>query len=390
MLKDKIINIYKQNVFTRCDDTGSIYYFSHKDFKDLILTWMKGGIGFKSNFSRSLKLTNINWDGFSIEDIKTILRFATGDENGADRAESCEISGIISMGANNLSKEDSFLIDNVFKKTKGIDIIVKYPYPNIFLEIPSSIVAGEEVMLKDEIYSSVDFDYNFVVDYSFVIETDDENAEGSLYDIKTGKRYIKINDTEIRQGTVEITNDNILKTQEIIVGEDSKTMLAVIFTYGGNRKFDLAQLEIKDPTYPKTLNILGEKILNEINTDFRYDLIIESENKEEPIGTYNIEWELSGEGLNYIDSALTEDKKTLIITTEKSLPDEIVLTASTEIKVSVNYNKQYINNDTIENHNIEYKKEIVLLNENIVLAKATNPYIMDIIDNYTEWSIKNL
>ncbi len=35
MLKDKIINIYKQNVFTRCDDTGSIYYFSHKDFKDL-------------------------------------------------------------------------------------------------------------------------------------------------------------------------------------------------------------------------------------------------------------------------------------------------------------------------------------------------------------------
>lgn len=35
MLKNKIINIYKQNVFTRCDDNGSIYYFSHKDFSDL-------------------------------------------------------------------------------------------------------------------------------------------------------------------------------------------------------------------------------------------------------------------------------------------------------------------------------------------------------------------
>ena len=35
MLKDKIINIYKQNLFSRCDDNGSIYYFSEKDFINL-------------------------------------------------------------------------------------------------------------------------------------------------------------------------------------------------------------------------------------------------------------------------------------------------------------------------------------------------------------------
>ena len=35
MFKDKIINFYKQNLFSRCDDNGSIYYFSDKDFPNI-------------------------------------------------------------------------------------------------------------------------------------------------------------------------------------------------------------------------------------------------------------------------------------------------------------------------------------------------------------------
>lgn len=35
MIKEKILAVYKRNLFNRCDDNGSIFYFSEKDFKDL-------------------------------------------------------------------------------------------------------------------------------------------------------------------------------------------------------------------------------------------------------------------------------------------------------------------------------------------------------------------
>lgn len=35
MLKDKIVQAYKQNLFNRCDDNGAIYYFSDKDFENI-------------------------------------------------------------------------------------------------------------------------------------------------------------------------------------------------------------------------------------------------------------------------------------------------------------------------------------------------------------------
>lgn len=35
MFKDKIIEVYKQNLFNRCDDNGAVFYFSDHDFKNI-------------------------------------------------------------------------------------------------------------------------------------------------------------------------------------------------------------------------------------------------------------------------------------------------------------------------------------------------------------------
>lgn len=344
------------------------------EFKDFIIKWMTGGEGFKENYTRSISLKGINWKNMNIQEIKTILAFI--ESAGED---SCELSGVISMGANNLSRDDFDLIENVFRNKKKIDVTVKYPYPNILINIPSSIVAGEEIILDSEIYSDINIsDDNYSIEYSFIKETDDENAENSIFDSKTGKRFIKISESEIRNNTVDIINSNevnaTLKTNEVIIGEDTNTTLAVFFGYEGTTKFDYVSLEIKDPTYVTGATINGISLLNETGTTFEYNLILTSNKNEEPIGSYEINWSILGDGLEFITSSISEDNKTLYIHTNEVLPDEVRLTADLKIEALIE-NGDFANNFV---KNVKVERDILVLNENIILTNTTNKVVMDV------------
>ena len=343
---------------------------NHDDnFKDFILKWMKGGPDSKPTYSKSLLLKGIIWEDIKIEDIETIINFAKA-------ADSCEISGVISMGANNLSKADFELIETVFKKIPGIDVVVKIPYPNILIEVQPSMVAGQEISLSSILYSDLDYSSeNYTLEYTFIEETEDEEAENSFFDGKTGKRYVKISDDKIRNGNVEIVNPiataTTIKSKEIVLNEDTQTLLAVIFNYEGTTKFDIASLEIKDPTYVTAATINGETMINEVGKTFVYDLELVSNKNAEPIGTFDVTWSVSGSGVKHIEIIPSDDEKTLSFKTN-SVPDD------NELLTELNINAIITNFSGSNYDNVVVNLGVYILNENIILTDKTNPTVMAI------------
>ena len=347
------------------------------DFKDFILRWMKGGPDFKPTYSKSLLLKGIIWENIKIEDIETIINFAS--------AATCEISGVISMGPNNLSKSDFELIEEVFKKTPGIDVVVKIPYPNILIEVQPSMVAGQEISLSSILYSDLDYSSeNYTLEYRFIEETDDEKAENSFFDGKTGKYYTIISDDKIRNGNVKISNHTTtattIKSEEIILNEDTQTLLVVIFTYEGTTKFDIAPLEIKDPTYVTAATINGETMINEVGKTFVYDLELVSNKNAEPIGTFDVTWSVSGSGVKHIEIIPSDDEKTLSFKTN-SVPDD------NELLTELNINAIITNFSGSNYEDVVVDLGVYILNENIILTDKTNPTVMAIChENQNHWA----
>ena len=341
---------------------------NHDDnFKDFILKWMKGGSDFKPTYSKSLLLKGIIWEDIKIEDIETIINFTKA-------ADSCEISGIISMGANNLSKADFELIETVFKKTPGIDVVVKIPYPNILIEVQSSMVAGQEISLSSILYSDLDYtSANYTLEYTFIEETEDEEAINSFFDGRTGKRYVKISDNKIRNGGVEIVNHiasaTTIRTKEEVVNEDTNTLLAVIFNYEGTTKFDIASLEIKDPTYVTAATINGETMINEIGKTFVYDLELVSNKNAEPIGSFDIAWSVYGDGLKHIEITSNENEKILSFKTISVPNNEELLTELNINAIITNFSGSIYEDVVVD-------LGIYILNEEIILTDKTNPTVM--------------
>ena len=350
---------------------------NHDDnFKDFMLRWMKGGSEFKPNYSRSLSLKGILWENMKIEDIETMIDFA-------EKADSCEISGVISMGANNLSRADFELIENVFKKTPGIDVVVKIPYPNILIEVQPSMVAGQEISLSSTLYSDLDYaSANYTLEYTFIEETDDEEAENSFFDGKTGKRYVKISVDKIRNGNVEIVNPiataTTIKSKEIILNEDTQTLLAVIFNYEGTTKFDIASLEIKDPTYVTAATINGETMINEVGKTFVYDLELVSNKNAEPIGSFDVTWNVTGDGIKHIELIDTEDEKTLSFKTI-SVPN------NEELLTELNINAIITNFSGSNYEDVVVDLGVYILNEEIILTDKTNSTVMSVCHN-NDWA----
>ena len=60
MFKDKVLAIYKQNLFNRCDDNGCVFYFSEKNFKEL----KSKTFNFKSSKNDILKGSFYYYDNF--------------------------------------------------------------------------------------------------------------------------------------------------------------------------------------------------------------------------------------------------------------------------------------------------------------------------------------
>jgi hypothetical protein len=385
-------NIKLSNIMinaTSLKDNGGIYLnkilidnsdgLNHdNDFKTFVLKWMKGGVSFKDDSDRSLSLKGIKWTGVSIKDIETILTFKS-------KAPLCELSGIIEMSNENISKVNMEKIESL-KGMPGIDLTVKIP-ANILIECPEYIVAGKDTKIGCTLYPSVEsiVESNGVVEYKFVKEVKDTSSSDVLSDANTGKNYIPISVSEIRENTVRLRPDNsmgtIIDSDEVILGEDTQTLIAAILSINGITKFDVVPLVIKDPTYAIKGSIGGMVSLNDKDKTFEYKLSLTSNKNEEPIGTLDIEWSLSSEGIseNYENglefisySGVSEDKKTLIIKTDSEKTPEQVANFNIIVNVD-NYNSRY--------QDLVIKKEISILNDNIIMTKATNPVTMAVCYN---------
>ena len=375
------------------------------NFKKLILSWIKGGNGYKANSDRELTLKGVKWTGITIEDIKNILTFIYGegeygglwinpendysDMKGSNRARLCNISGTIKMSNENLSRESINLIDKLRYYTQGIDIKVEIP-TNVLISIPESIVAGEIIPVKCELFPSEAHiqENNGVVSYSFVKEVEDGTQAGVLFDSNTGKYYMKIDDTSIRNGSVELKTkgkyEAELNTSEIICDEDTRVLLAVFLNIGALTKFDIAPMVIKDPTYAVKAIIEGDTSINELGTNYIYNLILTSNKNSEPIGSINIEWNLSnivgdelGNGLDFIaSSSVSPDNKTLTITTHST--NTPVEDDGTPKIAKFNINVFVDNLGEGKFKDLPLLKQVTVLNENIIMTKETNEVVLDI------------
>lgn len=355
-----------------------------EDFKNFIFKWINGGKEHVAVNDKKLTLIDVEWRGIGINDIITLLNFSESAQ--------FNISGCIEMSNENISRENMDIIDAFKAKYKNVEIIIP---TNIMINVPEgenkiTCVAGETIEISVDIYpgKSVVSDNNGIVAYSFVKEissSDADNVEGEMKDPNTGKIYIKIDDTEVRnnisldksQPIYEKNYSTTLQTTEIVIGEDSNTFIAAMLTINGITKFDVVPLIIKDPTYAQKCNISGNLNINELGHEYTYKLELTDQYGEWPIGTVDIDWELSdfdGEfngGLNYIAlSAVSEDKRTLTITTHHEYtPDKI---AKFNISANIKNYDEEIKPDGVSS------RTITVLNETIIMTKETNPVVLEI------------
>lgn len=362
---------------------------TNNSFKNFIIKWVNGGDEFVDITNKKLILNDIYWTGISMKDIKSLINFKYGNTipviGTKPRASECKITGTLEMGDYNFSQSDIDLINSFNKSSQDINLNIKFPYANILIKTPESMVAGQTIEISSEIYSdNKDNSNNSYVEYVFVEETNDQNAQLVNYD--TGKRYNRLSEETLltyRNGGISIINNFETRTaeitvKEVICNEDTQMLIAAIVNTGTGDKFDVTNLLIKDPTYAINGVINGISSLNESGASYVYELMLTSNKGYEPIGTVDITWSLSGEGIEYVEYyEISDDKKALTIKTKNEMPDLETLTSELNITVLVE------NYDGISEKYGDFtiNKTVLLLNETIILTDISNKEVMEVCRN---------
>ena len=347
-------------------------------FREFIVAWMKKG----DVTSKSLILRGVKWDNVKIGELETIREFLIGDENGK-KAMQCIITGTIQMGPDKIMSSDLEMFNSLIAELGG-SLTIKIPYANIILNrVKTEIVAGESAKYTYTLFPNVETVINGggVVEHYFVKEVS-EFDDFDVKDGRTNKYYKYINDTnDVRNGLKiskgEKDNEIIVTTEENVIGGDTNTLLMASLTYEGDTKFDIAPLLIKDPTYAVGGSINGLKNIGDKNTDYVYTLSIISNKDDEPIGTIDIEWEVTGDNVSeYLSGKkISEDKRTLTITTSSVQPDP-----TGDLKIIATIKNHEASNDVVPSipNVVKIEKPLLLLNENVVLTIETNPTVFSV------------
>lgn len=344
-------------------------------FKDFIIRWMKSG----DVSTKSLVLRGIKWTNVTIDDLKIIKQFIFGDENGK-HAIQCVITGTIGI-VGTVESSDLEMFDELVNALGG-SLSIKITETNIVLnKNKTEIVAGESVEYYYTLFPNADSvisDGN-TVKYFLVKEVSDDESP-DFRDEDNGKYYKKIEDpNEVRKGIKIVegnaTNSFIIKTEENIVGGDTNAILMAFLT-GKVKKFDVAPLLIKEPTYAVSGAISGSKNIGDTGTSYSYNLSIISNANAEPIGTIEIEWAISGSGVTTYFSGLivSEDKKTYTITTSSEQPYP---TGDFTIYAKITNHDAATSINGVPSE-IIISKPILLINQDVVLTKELNPTVFDI------------
>jgi hypothetical protein len=345
------------------------------DFKDFVIKWMESG----DVSAKKLNLRGVKWNNVKISDLDTIREFLLGDEYGKKALE-CVITGVIEMGPEKITSDDLTMFNNLVKALGG-SLTIRIPYANILLNrVKTEIVAGESAEYTYTLFPDAETIINGggVVEYFFVVEVS-EDDDFDVKDSRTNRYYRIIEDTnEVREG-VRISKGNkdneiIVTTTENVVGGDTNTLVMASLSYEGETKFDIAPLLIKEPTYAVNGSINGFKNIGNKNTTYTYTLSIISNTNEEPIGSVDIEWSITGENVGIYLSGyeVSDDKRTFTITTSDIQPDptsNLLITAKVK-----NHEASKLVIPPIPSV-VTIEKPLLLLNENVVLTIETNPVV---------------
>ena len=341
-------------------------------FKDFILSWIKGGVGFKPTKSKTLHLNGIKWKGVSVKDIELLSTFV-------NEAYSCYISGEISMGSTNISRNEKKIIDD-FQNNPNVDVKIRYPYPSILIDEVYDIVAGDDITITSTIFADeFSENENFSIRYVFVKEVGATDNPNVLHNINTGRYYEQLSVNSIRGGSVSLIPDVqnrkkvVISTEEKVYNSNTPVLIAAIFIYDGIEKFDVASFTIKDPTYASKGELVGQPsitINSQESETFHYSLKLYTNKGETPIGTITTDWVISGEGLDYIEDEgeVSENGLELYITTNKISPER-----AAKLTITIN-----VNNHNDANKDFEVTKDVLILNENIIMTSQSNPVVMEI------------
>lgn len=321
--------------------------------------------------------------------METIMKFVFGDENGKKPLK-CLITGHIDLAKEKITNDELIKYDRLCDAMGG-QLTYKMPYANIILNpTKKSVVAGESAEYGYTLFPDNSIiDKGGVIEFEFVKEVS-SGEEYNYFDSKTNKYYKLYEDGETARDGVSVNvlnNDKVvINTVENVVGSDTEVLLIALLKHNGETTFDVAPLLVKEPTYAVDGVISGLKNINAKNAPYSYTLSILSNVGEEPIGTTEIEWSVYGEDVEkYLSTYdVSDDNKTITIVTSDEQPYP---TGNVYIKATVKNGEA--SKDIVPSipSAITIEKELLLLNEDVVLTRETNPVVFDIckLQGWTEY-----
>lgn len=295
----------------------------------------------------SMDISNINW---TINDIDELYLF----EEFSHYANSMKLSGRIDFtGYGNLTREEmnrlrSIFGENCFNKSNALYIVCP---TSIFIETEKTeMVAGQSNLFTCTIYPA---------------RPDNSTI---TYEISEGSRF----GTQIRTVMDGNLEAGLLESIENVTNTDSDLTITVVLNPMGDliRRSSVA-FKVLDPTYASTAKIHGTTSIYTYEDEYLYTLAPLTADGKAPIGTYDVEWTLSGgTALQYVNTATSgpdEDNQLhyrIRLTTEDIEPeisDTLYLTAK------------------ITSHDgtmVETTSRLLVLNREVIMTDESNPVAM--------------
>jgi hypothetical protein len=326
--------------------------------------------------NKTLSINNVDWVFNNMNSVRIFKNFKT-------KGMSFNITGRIDLTrCGNLSMENIDELKEIFGENCFNPVTAKLYVltpESIFIQSDSDhMVAGQTAIFRREIYpdeTSVDGKLQSLR-FLLVKETDQDKSDNPevIEDNVTQKRYLELTPDEIeakRHGLTLVNNALLadyatLYVPEEVTGVDTECLVMVYMDLtGGGEKIAVMNFTIKDPTYATTATINGQTSQYH-NTEYVYSIDLRTPSNNVPIGSYTVEWSLSGNGVQYVESSGIIDGNQLrysivIGNDQPEVSEEMVLLA-----------KVYNHNGTQVTRTVE----ILVLNEEVIMTSQSNQFVL--------------
>ena len=287
---------------------------------NIILNWLDGKITLDTDCS--LYVDNVDWTNVEPD---SFLKICTAKKNGAN----ITLKGTIKLTTSSQEIIDSIseaFGSNVFKK--GGELFVNAP-DAIYLAGPSEILEGQSAQFTAAVFT--------------------ENYGTVIYSISSGSRT----------GVTINAQTGYLTSVENGYSDSTLTIRAMHRPTSGSSVYVEKQLKIKKRIYPSSITINGSTRLNNEQETYTW-----SSSTTGITGDYRVEWELTGDILEYANIETFNKERCIIRKTQDAVEE---VTGVLTVKIIKNVNGSTASSAT---------KTVVCLNPDILMTKTSNPEAM--------------